>query len=464
MTHKENAYIMRGAIVMGDIFIALISYNIAVSIFQQNLTFFYNKDQIIQQLLIMIIWTLVGSSFKNNMLYRSRPYSMVLINTLIQVFAGITLFVLSLWTLGILQLKTSYILLFGAINFSLAFIAKSTIYYISKVNRRKGYNSLNIVLITDKTGTFLVRQIKKHPEWGYRIINILSSSPEAFSDYDIPLLPCETNLEGLLMNNKIDEVIFCSNESNNKTIEEYINICNDLGVVFRMYSPFYSMLTNRTQLQFFGTTPLLTISTSSADYFSLLFKRFFDFIFSLGVLITISPLLLAIAFIIKFDSPGKVFFKQTRVGRKNKLFNVYKFRTMVSNAEELKGSLSEQNEMDGPVFKMANDPRITKVGAILRKYSLDELPQFYNVLKGEMSVIGPRPPIPEEVAEYERWQLRRLSMRPGLSCIWQVSGRNEIPFEEWMKMDLEYIDNWSLKLDFVLLLKTVRTVFRGDGR
>ncbi len=113
---------------------------------------------------------------------------------------------------------------------------------------------------------------------------------------------------------------------------------------------------------------------------------------------------------------------------------------------------------------MANDPRITKVGAILRKYSLDELPQFYNVLKGEMSVIGPRPPIPEEVAEYERWQLRRLSMRPGLSCIWQVSGRNEIPFEEWMKMDLEYIDNWSLKLDFVLLLKTVRTVFRGDGR
>ena len=143
---------------------------------------------------------------------------------------------------------------------------------------------------------------------------------------------------------------------------------------------------------------------------------------------------------------------------------LHKFRTMVANAEELKDCLKEKNEMDGPVFKMTDDPRITKVGHFLRKTSLDELPQFYNVLMGEMSIVGPRPPIPDEVKEYERWQLRRLSMKPGITCIWQVSGRNNIPFDEWMKMDLEYIDNWSLKLDFVLFFKTIRAMFRGDGK
>ncbi|HHU57440.1 MAG TPA: sugar transferase, partial [Bacteroidales bacterium] len=140
------------------------------------------------------------------------------------------------------------------------------------------------------------------------------------------------------------------------------------------------------------------------------------------------------------------------------------FRTMVVNAEELREELMEQNEMDGPVFKITHDPRVTRVGRFLRKTSLDELPQFFNVLMGEMSVVGPRPPLPDEVREYERWQLRRLSMKPGITCIWQVSGRNNIPFEEWMRMDLEYIDTWSLKLDFVLFLKTIRTMVRGDGK
>jgi lipopolysaccharide/colanic/teichoic acid biosynthesis glycosyltransferase len=137
---------------------------------------------------------------------------------------------------------------------------------------------------------------------------------------------------------------------------------------------------------------------------------------------------------------------------------------MVVNAEELKETLMAQNEMDGPVFKISKDPRITRVGRFLRKTSLDELPQFFNVLYGDMSVIGPRPPLPDEVRQYEPWQLRRLSMKPGITCVWQVSGRNNISFDEWMKMDLQYIDNWSLKLDFVIFLKTIRTMVRGDGK
>jgi lipopolysaccharide/colanic/teichoic acid biosynthesis glycosyltransferase len=137
---------------------------------------------------------------------------------------------------------------------------------------------------------------------------------------------------------------------------------------------------------------------------------------------------------------------------------------MVVNAEELQKTLIDKNEQDGPVFKIKNDPRITKIGKFLRKTSLDELPQFLNVLKGEMSIVGPRPPIPTEVKQYERWQQRRLSMKPGITCVWQVSGRNNIPFDQWMKMDMQYIDTWSLKLDFIILLKTVKVVLTGDGQ
>ena len=173
--------------------------------------------------------------------------------------------------------------------------------------------------------------------------------------------------------------------------------------------------------------------------------------------------MLIIAFLIKLDG-GPVFFLQKRTGLNGRHFSCFKFRTMVVNAESLQKSLLSQNEQEGPVFKIKNDPRVTKIGRFLRKTSLDELPQFFNVLKGEMSIVGPRPPIPSEVKQYQRWQNRRLSMKPGITCIWQVSGRNNIPFEQWMKMDMQYIDTWSLKLDMIILLKTVKVVFAGDGQ
>jgi len=158
-----------------------------------------------------------------------------------------------------------------------------------------------------------------------------------------------------------------------------------------------------------------------------------------------------------------VFFVQQRSGLYGRPFPMIKFRSMVVDAEARKSDLGHLNEMDGPVFKMARDPRVTRVGRVIRKLSIDELPQLWNVLRGEMSLVGPRPPIPAEVAKYERWQMRRLSMKPGITCIWQVSGRNEVDFETWMKLDLEYIDNWSLFLDLKLLLKTVPVVLVGAG-
>jgi lipopolysaccharide/colanic/teichoic acid biosynthesis glycosyltransferase len=173
--------------------------------------------------------------------------------------------------------------------------------------------------------------------------------------------------------------------------------------------------------------------------------------------------LLATALLIKFTSPGPVFFFQERVGLNGRRFKMIKFRSMYADAEQRLAEVQQHNEMDGPVFKMKNDPRITSVGRWFRRLSIDELPQLWNVLVGEMSLVGPRPPLPNEVERYERWQRRRLSMKPGVTCLWQVGGRNEIDFQTWMKLDMEYIDNWSLFLDFKILLKTISVVLTAKG-
>ena len=189
----------------------------------------------------------------------------------------------------------------------------------------------------------------------------------------------------------------------------------------------------------------------------------FDIVFSIFLLTVLSPIMLIIALIIKLTSKGPIMFKQNRSGLNGRQFTLYKFRSMIVGAEVKKRELMRANEMDGPVFKIKHDPRITTIGRIIRKTSMDELPQLFNVLKGDMSIVGPRPPLPVEVELYQLWQRRRLSLKPGLTCIWQVSGRNNIKFERWMEMDLEYIDNWSLWLDLKILFRTFFVVLTGYG-
>ena len=190
-------------------------------------------------------------------------------------------------------------------------------------------------------------------------------------------------------------------------------------------------------------------------------KRLIDIICSFVGILVLSPLFIIIAIIIKFTSKGPVFFSQKRVGRNGKEFDMYKFRSMVVNAEELKEKLAAQNEMSGPMFKMKDDPRVTKVGKFIRKTSLDELPQLWNVLKGDMSLVGPRPSLPKEVAQFDEWMHKRLDVKPGLTCYWQVSGRNNIDFEDWMKLDVKYVEERNLWIDIKLIFKTVGVLF-GD--
>ncbi|MBU0673325.1 MAG: sugar transferase [Proteobacteria bacterium] len=277
------------------------------------------------------------------------------------------------------------------------------------------------------------------------------------------------NFRKIILNTVIDEVIFALPLKMIINAGEYIAAAEEVGVHVRimpdwqiqnlMYQPAIANISFDDTMGI----PTLSLSATPQKTTQRFIKEIVDFTGSLTALIFLTPLLLLIALAIKATTPGPVFFTQERSGLNGRKFKMYKFRTMVADAEALREQLLKDNEQKGPVFKIRKDPRITGLGAFLRRTSLDELPQLFNVLKGEMSLVGPRPPIPAEVTQYEPWQRRRLSMKPGLTCIWQVSGRNGVTFRRWMTMDLEYIDNWSLLMDFKLLLLTVRAVVFASG-
>ncbi len=234
-------------------------------------------------------------------------------------------------------------------------------------------------------------------------------------------------------------------------------------VAARVCLDLYEVDGARAELGDLDGLPTLSFSSAPTDEVALLFKRAFDVLSSAAALLLFSPVLLATALAVKLESPGPVFFRQVRVGKNGRPFRMFKFRSMRADAEERLESLRARNEASGPVFKMRNDPRVTRVGAFIRRYSIDELPQFLNVLSGEMSVVGPRPPVPAEVRQYERWQRRRLSVKPGITCTWQVSGRSDITFDRWMELDLAYIDSWSLWRDVQICFQTIPAVLTSRG-
>ncbi len=463
---KEKERVVNNFLAVVDSLIAWLALDVAFYLYFGQFTFLSNKDSIILHLVVLGLWLLLSKAFRTNEVYRSRPYSILLFNIIGMTIVGVGALALAVFVFNLHYIGVTPILYFGAVSAVFLFTLKVLFYAYMKSARRRGLNYRNILIIGDESAITFVNQVLKYKEWGYRIVGVIGNEELGKRIADsVMMLPEDADVDKLIEEKTIDEVIYCREKARMEDILALLTSCNELGVVFRMSSPFFNMLTNKTHLHYFDTTPVLTISNTPMDYLILKLKSVFDFISSFLIITIFSPLFIGIAVGIKLGSKGPVFFKQKRVGMRGRKFWVYKFRTMVTNAEELKDSLMEQNEMDGPVFKIEKDPRITGIGHFLRKTSLDELPQFFNVLLGDMSIVGPRPPVPAEVREYERWQLRRLSMKPGITCIWQISpNRNDVSFEEWMSMDLEYIDNWSLRLDFVIILKTIRTMLRADGR
>lgn len=297
---------------------------------------------------------------------------------------------------------------------------------------------------------------------GLELIGFLSDQPGSIHlGRAYPVHPWR-DLPALLERHVIDEFIVAVDSAKLSEIEDLLLLCDDEGVRTRLHIGFFPHVHSRVTLESLGPAQLLTFAGAPHDDFRLTVKRATDFTFALIAIVTALPLLLVIALAIRLNSAGPVLFSQTRCGLNGRRFKLYKFRTMVENAEQLKHSLAHLN-VKKTAFKIPNDPRVTPVGRFLRKFSLDELPQLFNILKGEMAIVGPRPPVPSEVAEYERWQRRRLRMRPGLTCLWTLAGRDALDFEEWMKLDLAYIDSWSLRLDWIIMLRTVPYVLSGKG-
>ncbi len=280
-------------------------------------------------------------------------------------------------------------------------------------------------------------------------------------DISYPVRPL-AELSSLLKQHVIDEVLFAVDSQRLADLEEYFLLCDEEGVSTRVSVDFFPHVNSEVYLERLGAAPLLTFSAAPHDEVRLLLKRSIDVVLAAMALILLAPLMALVALLIRITSPGPAIFRQVRCGLNGRRFVFYKFRSMCENAESMKPSLQHLNTKQ-TAFKIPDDPRLTPIGRYIRKFSIDEWPQLWNVLRGDMALVGPRPAVPEEVENYERWQRRRLRVRPGLTCLWAVSGRDHLDFEQWVKLDLEYIDNWSLTLDWKIILRTIPQVLSGKG-
>lgn len=326
------------------------------------------------------------------------------------------------------------------------------LYLRASARSQKFARSVLLVGPPDKNAEFQ-SLLEQHPEWNLHVVARLDPTEGQL-----------TRLPELLHYEPIGCVIFNVAQTYFSEIEKAILACEIEGVEVWLVADFVKTSIARASVDDFHGKPLLVFRTTPDITWQLVFKRLIDIVGAALGLVILGPLvMLPAALAIRFTSPGSVFFRQRRSGLHGREFSMYKFRSMVDNAEMLRVEVEVFNEMTGPVFKMKRDPRVTPVGRFLRKTSVDELPQLWNVLTGDMSLVGPRPPIPSEVQKYDPWHRRRLSMKPGLTCLWQISGRNNVAFDRWMALDLEYIDHWSLWLDFKILVRTIPVVLSGFG-
>ena len=366
-------------------------------------------------------------------------------------------------------LSRSFLFVFFFVNLFFLVTARLTVRLLARKVRMLGFNYRTVVLVGDTPrARSMARLIREHPWWGLKLLGLIRERPENQADETttggIPVLGTLAECDVILRETQVDEVILAVDRGDLPKLEDVFLLCEEMGIRTRLVLDFFPHVLARVELDEFQGTPLLTFSTTPDDQMALFLKRTVDVFLSAVLLVaSVIPLALA-AFLIKLTSRGPVLFRQRRCGLNGRPFVLLKLRTMVEGAEERIDEVAHLNELDGPVFKAANDPRLTGVGRLIRRFSFDEIPQLWNVLRGEMSLVGPRPPLPNEVARYERWQLRRLSMKPGVTGLWQVSGRSDIQsFEEWINLDLAYIDNWSLSLDAKILVRTIPAVLTGRG-
>jgi exopolysaccharide biosynthesis polyprenyl glycosylphosphotransferase len=335
---------------------------------------------------------------------------------------------------------------------------------------RKGGHNLRFVLIlgTNSRAISFARRLQAKPELGYRTVGFVDEDWHGMAEFKRSGYALACDYDGLaefLRHNVVDEVaIYLPFRSYFMHSSQVAMLCETHGILSRFDPDIFGLKTARSHAEEFDGGHHIAAYTGVRAEGPLMIKRVIDIVASLALLTLLAPLFALVAILIKLNSKGPVMFMQERVGLNKRRFRIFKFRTMVMDAEQLMAKLEEQNEVSGPVFKMKNDPRITAMGKFLRRTSIDELPQILNVLKGDMSLVGPRPlPVRDYNGFNEDWQRRRFSVRPGITCLWQVNGRSTIGFEDWMKLDIQYMDEWSLWLDFKILARTIPAVLKGSG-
>ena len=365
-----------------------------------------------------------------------------------------------------MDLSRFFLVLYSALAWVLMLVFRLTAGRVVGVIRRD-YAAPHYVMVvgTGERAIRLARVVEDSAKYGVRLRGFFSESaggPAEISLGAVHRVYPVADLPSFLRQQVVDEIIFAVGSESLADLEEVFLLCDQEGVRTRVAVDFFPHVNSTVSLDRLESTPLLTFSAAPDDEIRLLVKRVTDFAIASAGLLVLSPLMAAVAILIRLTSPGPAIFTQTRCGLNGRQFRFHKFRSMCENAEQLKPALAHLSTRQ-TAFKIPDDPRLTPVGRYLRRFSVDEWPQLWNVLRGDMSLVGPRPAVPSEVEHYQRWQRRRLRMRPGLTCLWAVSGRDNVDFDSWMKLDMQYIDNWSLGLDWKILLRTIPRVLTGHG-
>jgi exopolysaccharide biosynthesis polyprenyl glycosylphosphotransferase len=362
-----------------------------------------------------------------------------------------------------------FIVVFWATGTAVTLFDRLLIRLLLERFRTRGRNTRCLVVVgTNARAVRFAQKILARPELGYRLLGFVDDPWFGLAEFRQSGHALVCDLKGFLpylREHVVDEVVIAlPMESAYERAQRIAALCEEQGIIVRLLADLFNMRLGRSQAAEFDGDAVISLYTGCADNWQQLLKRPLDVALSLFTLAALAPLGALAALLIKLTSPGPVFFTQERVGLNKRKFRLFKFRTMVPDAEQRLGALEHLNEAAGPVFKIKHDPRITPVGKLLRKTSIDELPQLLNVLTGDMSLVGPRPlPVRDYNGFDQDWQRRRFSVRPGITCLWQVNGRSSITFDKWMQLDMQYIDQWSLGLDLKILAKTIPAVVKGAG-
>jgi exopolysaccharide biosynthesis polyprenyl glycosylphosphotransferase len=419
---------------------------------------------------IFLVWQLLFSVFS---LYRSRRFekSTREFVDILMLTTFTTFFLLGASVFFHVRLINNLFLInFWTSSSLLLILSRMLVHFQLKRAHRHGRNTCQTIIVgTNNRAQTFASLIQQKPELGYHLLGFVddawSGSEGMVKDRPDIIAPLN-GIQEFLRQTIIDEVIIgLPIKSFYHTITAIVRACEEQGITSRfIMTDLFDVNIAKSQAGTLEGIPVLTLSSAPVEHPSLIVKRVIDTIVSAILLIMLSPVFLAAAILIKLDSKGPIFFIQDRVGYNKRRFKLIKFRSMVHDAEHIQDELEELNEASGPVFKIKDDPRMTRIGKWLRRTSVDELPQLFNVLTGDMSLVGPRPlPVRDYNGFDKDWHRRRFSVRPGITCLWQIKGRSSIAFDKWMRLDLEYIDNWSLWLDLKILVKTIPAVLKGSG-